>query len=429
MKKLTICIVLASLCLNFRAYSQASAALHTVNIGEEIPDVLLTSFLYYNQPTLRLTDFKNKLVVLDFWATWCGSCIAAFPRNDSLQSRYAKQLQIIGVNSRGNHDTKAIIERFYDRRPSLHKIPTVYEDTLLTRLFPHRGIPHYVWVFQNKVVAITDAEALTAGHIESVIHNGSIRVQEKRDIAYDRRRPVFLNGNGGEADRYLFRTIVTPFQSGLAAAMQLDAASSGLVNRCLFVNQSKLEMLQFVSPAYAHFGKNRIHYQVAHPEDYALDSSSAAWKARNTFIYEASFPPLSRPDALHFIQEELHRYFKVSLDSEVVKAPCLVLVRSGRRNPQSAPGDTVSTNLYDMDEQPIYLQNLPIVEFVEHLNEVYALPVVNETGISGGITLRLPARQAGNRALEKSLELQGLRLVPATRMLSFLVLKEDKQPD
>ncbi len=37
----------------------------------------------------------SKLIVLDFWATWCAPCIAAFPHLDSLQKKYSNTLQII----------------------------------------------------------------------------------------------------------------------------------------------------------------------------------------------------------------------------------------------------------------------------------------------------------------------------------------------
>lgn len=53
---------------------------------------------------VRLVDFKGKVVVLDFWATWCGPCRALMPYVSKLQEKYRDQgLVVLGISAE-EHD-------------------------------------------------------------------------------------------------------------------------------------------------------------------------------------------------------------------------------------------------------------------------------------------------------------------------------------
>jgi thiol-disulfide isomerase/thioredoxin len=46
----------------------------------------------------RLSDFRGKWVVINFWATWCGPCLKEIPELITFQSRYRSEVVVVGVN-------------------------------------------------------------------------------------------------------------------------------------------------------------------------------------------------------------------------------------------------------------------------------------------------------------------------------------------
>lgn len=53
----------------------------------------------FDLPGARLSDFRGKVVYLDFWASWCGPCKRSFPWMNQLQQRFGGEgLQVVAIN-------------------------------------------------------------------------------------------------------------------------------------------------------------------------------------------------------------------------------------------------------------------------------------------------------------------------------------------
>ncbi|MBL9204258.1 MAG: TlpA family protein disulfide reductase [Opitutaceae bacterium] len=67
-------------------------------IGQPAPEL---HFLWSSEGNWQsLSDLRGKVVVLDFWATWCGHCVASFPKVAELTERYRNtEVVVVGVTS------------------------------------------------------------------------------------------------------------------------------------------------------------------------------------------------------------------------------------------------------------------------------------------------------------------------------------------
>ena len=77
---------------------------------EKAPDFTL---LTLNGEEIKLTDYPDKIVILDFWATWCGPCRRGIPDLVSIQDEYKDDVIVIGI-SLDQPSTQRNIQPFID---------------------------------------------------------------------------------------------------------------------------------------------------------------------------------------------------------------------------------------------------------------------------------------------------------------------------
>jgi peroxiredoxin len=63
-----------------------------------------------NDKEVHLADFKGKVVILDFWATWCGPCISSFPHTQKIAAKY--KADGVVVLASGTSDTAAAFKKW-----------------------------------------------------------------------------------------------------------------------------------------------------------------------------------------------------------------------------------------------------------------------------------------------------------------------------
>lgn len=73
------------------------APLKSITIGALVPDFNFTDF---NGKLRRFSEFRGRVVLLDFWASWCSPCLADIPQLKTAYQKYhARGFEIVGMDS------------------------------------------------------------------------------------------------------------------------------------------------------------------------------------------------------------------------------------------------------------------------------------------------------------------------------------------
>lgn len=154
---------LAGLTVAF-ATPPASAA---PKIGDIAPDLGLEQMLQAPAGTKASWDaLRGRVVVLEFWATWCAPCIAAVPHLNELADEFkGKPVQFIAITDEDNK----VVEPFLKKR-AMRAWIGLDRDKSMFKAYDISGIPHTVIVNTNgEIAAITYPMTLTREHIENVL--------------------------------------------------------------------------------------------------------------------------------------------------------------------------------------------------------------------------------------------------------------------
>ena len=81
----------------YKAVEARVLAIQATKEGSIIPS--FTSSLTFDSSTVKIEDYRGKYVVIDFWGTWCGPCVAEMPTVKEYAAKYPEKLQIIGIAS------------------------------------------------------------------------------------------------------------------------------------------------------------------------------------------------------------------------------------------------------------------------------------------------------------------------------------------
>lgn len=429
MRKFKHCL-LAILLSAMNAFAQSPPEnIRPLEIGDTVPDIVLTNVTNYSSPTIRLSKLKGKLVILDFWASFCGSCIDMFPKVNHLQEVFRDQIQVILVNA-NKHDNAEKIASIFEKLKSRIGYPITLPISALqlsiTRYFPHKYIPHYAWIDKNgKLVAMTTQFEVTKENIKSIIDGKNISLHLKKDqFDFNRNKPLLVDGNGGTGNEFLYRSLLTPFINGIGNGTGTQRNEENKIIRYYKHNASALMLLRASYQEKMDFPANRILVETRNPEKFQYDADHRRYE--NRYCYEIIAPPSDWEEMKIYVQEDLNRMFQVRISNEERTLNCLIIKDGKRSGKLKTKGREPGIDL-DTYSPINYLRNQPMHLLTALLNDISdKMPVLNETGISENIDIVVPSKflTLSPAALKQFLIQSGFQVTEEKRTLPVAVIRD-----
>ncbi len=116
-----------------------------VEIGKAAPAFQLRGL---DGGEVSLDQFKGKVVLLDFWATWCGPCRMSMPMLERLQKEFPNDLVLLAINLQESPEEV----RDYIHRQNLQSRVLLDEEGRVGRAYQSESIPMQVLIDRNGIV-------------------------------------------------------------------------------------------------------------------------------------------------------------------------------------------------------------------------------------------------------------------------------------
>ena len=409
----------------------AEGEIKPLEIGDTIPEALWNLPLrVVNHPegkeTVTLNEYKDKLIILDFWATWCAPCVKGFPKLRELQNEFGDKVKILSVTTEDMGKINTFFNAGAGKEYSY--INTVVNDKILSTYFPYKTVPHVAWITpEGKIFNTTTAESLTDANIQAVLQNQEATMITKVDA--DRNRPLFLSEHFEEnMELKSYSIFAKGYYPGLPMGNKIRKTKDGKIYGRQMTNASIMYL--YTPPVSALFEKNgemfnpkRTIIEVSEPTLLNhIVKSDGSYENHNLYNYEFIVPEKMADSIFYYMLEDLNRYSDYIGAIEKRLIDCLVLVRTSTEDKIRSKGEKPT---YSYSSSYYVFINRPIGHMINIFNGETSInpPIIDETGYTETIDIKI-SEFTDLKSLRKQLNQYDLDVVPAKRSLNMFVLKD-----
>lgn len=424
-------IIVITIFFSTISFTQQATSKEGFQIGNKIPNIELQNVLNYSAQKIRLSDFHEKALILDFWATWCAPCVAMFPKENALQKQFKNSLQFILISS----EKPSKVEKFFNRlSPSQRSDLISAIDVSLPDSFNVRSVPHYVWIdSKGQIKAFTGPNEITAANIQKLVDgkllNIPMKIDEKRRAGFDISQPLLMDRKMAEDIGVKYYSVLTPYIPGVGSSIRIPKPEHGEEGnrRITILNYSiaGLYRIAYTENSSLIYPFRRTVIEAADVNKYAPINSTIRDSLKNEYIfsYDLIIPKADSTLLFKNMQADLDKFFglKIVKGKRPMKCFVLKLKDADKLSTNHQSPKMKSTQLY------IRMQNQPF-SFLADAIKVYIprdiADVIDETGYNKNVDIDINVNIGEITELRKALSQYGIDVNIENRIVEVLVLSE-----
>lgn len=429
--------------------SLVSTSLHAqpadkgLQIGDRMPDISMGQYLDAPNKKMKVSDFKGKLLIIDFWGTKCSVCIAHMPKMDSLQKQFGSKIQFVYVTRDDEKKVKEVLMKAKVKKPD---VPFFISDKQFNKLFPHLGDPLHVWITpKGMVYAITQDYNTNEKTITEFLAGQNPIIPRRWDWGLNTDFPFVSEQNSamlGLADSYsVWLTGVHNYDVGTGIRVRKNnlGITTGLQLKNVLLDQ--LYGFAFMPDIFQvpinYLGLRKNNRVVFDLKDNSVlsvpneDSMVEDWQMKNLYSYELKLPARAQRTIFDQLKNDLSLQLpNYNATIEKRKVNCIVLSDLSLPDQEKAKStDTARESNYFLGDSSTTLQNLPMNSFIAYLISSYSYldtPFLSETAFKGNLQMELKAKFHSIEAFNKELNKYGFKIAIEEREINMLVIRDRK---
>lgn len=395
---------------------EAPAVKKGVGVGTMAPNIRFKDLMNTTQTSISLKELTGKLIVLEFWATWCAPCIPAMDHLDNLKKKYAGKMEVITISD----ESMERIQRYIKNKPSTMLFVSDVNHTTM-EFFPYQSVPHTVVIAPDgKVIGITTPTELTEAAIEKILAGQNVTFKEKAPVTsgFDYTKDYFPKA--ADFNDYYFE--LQPPVPGGFPIRQTKRQKSGapILPQFTMLNSPFNHILQAaykLSPA-------RMTYEGVNESDFDYRTTS------QLYCVNVAVPREKESELYTYFQKRLKETdFEYGYRLEKRKVPCIIITAADpaklatfktKGDKAEVPGGGPKIAYSNKFEK----NNVPISDFTSHMEAsgFFRMPVIDATNSKDNYDFAIEIDRENPSSIKNELAKMGLKAEKSEAEVEVMVI-------